>query len=60
VSRGDRWLLAQCVLLLPLTGLALRWLGFRRCLNGYAGLARLGPRRHLEGEPSPEAARRCP
>jgi hypothetical protein len=41
LSRVERWVFVQALVLLPLTALALRWLGFKRWL---AVLKRLAPR----------------
>src|SRR5687768_2151921 len=39
LSWSERWLLVQALLLLPIIGLALQWLGFRRWQSVLAKLA---------------------
>lgn len=47
---SERWLLIRSAALLPLTTLALRWFGFRRCYSTYAHLARLSSRHQANDE----------
>jgi hypothetical protein len=42
LSRLEHWLLLQALLLLPLTALGLRWLGFKRVQSALAGLSPTG------------------
>jgi hypothetical protein len=41
LSWAERWLLVQALFLLPLTAVALRWLGLRRWQAALAGLVRI-------------------
>jgi hypothetical protein len=58
LSGPERWALAQALVLLPLTALALRWLGLRRWQSALARLAPRGGDRAVSGDDRAHATAR--